>query len=250
MSTWPAKGDPENAAYGLGGQKPRTTSSPADSSRSIPDLRGALDAADRAFRFKSAIQELARQTTSWPCSWPNRSTMKVGPDSIFTSTWDDAGQPLFDDPKTNDGLSRIAKSAIAGVLAHAPALAAVSNPTINSQAPVLDTLAPWLIDWGLTTECDGADPAGARQGIPHGLRLGDASANPYLAIAGLLAAAYLGIRDKLEPPPPLEGYGYDPSKADKPGDLRRHSTPSRPTPTWPGILGKQFAGDLPDVQAK
>ena len=31
------------------------------------------------------------------------------------------------------------------------------------------------------------------------LRLGDASANPYLAIAGLLAAAYLGIRDKLEP---------------------------------------------------
>ena len=53
---------------------------------------------------------------------------------IHFSTWDDAGQPLFDDPKTNDGLSRIAKSAIAGVLAHAPALAAVSNPTINLQA--------------------------------------------------------------------------------------------------------------------
>ena len=47
------------------------------------------------------------------------------------------------------------------------------------------------------------------------LRLGDASANPYLAIAGLLAAAYLGIRDELEPPDPLEGYGYDPSKADR-----------------------------------
>ena len=69
------------------------------------------------------------------------------------------------------------------------------------------------------------------------LRLGDASANPYLAIAGLLAAAYLGIRDKLEPPPPLEGYGYDPSKADKlPVILHRHSTPSRPTPTWPESL--------------
>ena len=39
------------------------------------------------------------------------------------------------------------------------------------------------------------------------LRLGDASANPYLAIASMLAGAYLGIRDKLEPSPPLEGYG-------------------------------------------
>ena len=52
------------------------------------------------------------------------------------------------------------------------------------------------------------------------LRLGDASANPYLAIGGLLAAAYLGIRDKLTPPAKLEGYGYDTSKADKlPGNL-------------------------------
>ena len=52
------------------------------------------------------------------------------------------------------------------------------------------------------------------------LRLGDASANPYLAIAALLAAAHLGISEKLEPPDPLEGYGYDPARADKlPADL-------------------------------
>jgi glutamine synthetase len=52
------------------------------------------------------------------------------------------------------------------------------------------------------------------------LRLGDASANPYLAVAALLAAAYLGIRDGLKPPPKLEGYGYDTSKAEMlPSDL-------------------------------
>lgn len=45
------------------------------------------------------------------------------------------------------------------------------------------------------------------------MRLGDASANPYLGIAGLLAAVYLGIRDRVEPPAPLEGYGYDTAKA-------------------------------------
>ena len=38
-------------------------------------------------------------------------------------------------------------------------------------------------------------------------------ATPYLAAAAVGAATYLGIRDELEPPEPLEGYGYDPSKA-------------------------------------
>jgi len=49
--------------------------------------------------------------------------------------------------------------------------------------------------------------------VPHAWNC--ASANPYLVIAGLLAAAYLGIRDELSPPAKLEGYGYDTSKADK-----------------------------------
>ena len=52
------------------------------------------------------------------------------------------------------------------------------------------------------------------------LRLGDASANPYLAVAAFLGAAYLGIRDKMEAPAKLEGYGYDTSKAEMlPTDL-------------------------------
>ncbi len=45
------------------------------------------------------------------------------------------------------------------------------------------------------------------------VRLGDATANPYLAAAAVGAAAYLGVRDGLEPPEPLEGYGYDTSRA-------------------------------------
>ena len=38
---------------------------------------------------------------------------------------------------------------------------------------------------------------------------------PYLAIASLLGAAFLGIRDALTPPDPLQGYGYNADKADK-----------------------------------
>jgi glutamine synthetase len=45
------------------------------------------------------------------------------------------------------------------------------------------------------------------------VRLGDATANPYLAMAALGAAVYLGIQDKAEPPDKLEGYGYDPGRS-------------------------------------
>jgi glutamine synthetase len=45
------------------------------------------------------------------------------------------------------------------------------------------------------------------------VRLGDATANPYLAMAAVGAAVYLGLRDKTEPPAKLEGYGYDPALA-------------------------------------
>ena len=77
-----------------------------------------------------------------------------------------------------------------------------------------DTLAPWLIDWGL-------DNRSAMVRIPPErgsaarmeVRLGDATANPYLGIAAIGAAAYLGITEKIEPPAKLEGYGYDPSRS-------------------------------------
>jgi glutamine synthetase len=46
------------------------------------------------------------------------------------------------------------------------------------------------------------------------VRLGDATANPYLAMAAIGAAVCLGIQDKAEPPPKLEGYGYDPARAE------------------------------------
>jgi glutamine synthetase len=183
----------------------------------------ALTAADRAFRFKSAVKELARREGKMATFMAKPFNDEGGSGfHIHFSTWTGDGTPVFDDPAGQFGLSAVARSAIAGVLAHAPALAALCNPTINSYKRFgPDTLAPWLIDWGL-------DNRSAMVRIPPErgrasrleLRLGDATANPYLAIGGLLAAAYLGIRDKLEPPEPLKGYGYDPAKADKlPGDL-------------------------------
>jgi glutamine synthetase len=74
------------------------------------------------------------------------------------------------------------------------------------------------------------------------VRLGDASANPYLAIAGLLAAAYLGIRDELPLPAPLEGYGYDPTKADKlPANLGQSLDAFAADKEFAELLGPRFS---------
>jgi glutamine synthetase len=177
----------------------------------------ALNAADRAHRFKTAIQELARRQGRLATFMAKPFNDEGGSGyHLHFSLWSGDGEtPLFDEPTAAHGLSTTARHAIAGILTHAPALAAVCNPTINSYKRFgPDTLAPWLIDWGL-------DNRSAMVRIPPErgsasrleLRLGDASANSYLAIAGLLAAAYLGIRDQLEPQEPLVGYGYNPEAA-------------------------------------
>jgi glutamine synthetase len=183
----------------------------------------ALDAADRAFRFKTAVQELARIQNKMATfmAKPFNDEGSSGFHLHFSACSQD-GAALFDDPDGADGLSDVGRAAIAGVLAHAPAIASLLNPTVNSYKRFgPDTLAPWLIDWGLDNRSAMVRiPPERGEAARLELRLGDASANPYLAIAALMAAAYLGIRDKLEPPAKLEGYGYDVSKAAKlPADL-------------------------------
>ena len=178
----------------------------------------ALNAADRAHRFKVAVKELARQQGHLATFMPKPFNDEGGSGyHLHFSIWSEEEQALFDDPDGANGLSDLLRHAVGGILEHAPALAAVSNPTINSYKRFgPDTLAPWLIDWGM-------DNRSAMVRIPPErgrasrmeLRLGDASANSYLAIAGMLAAALLGIQNKTEAPEPLVGYGYDVSRSAK-----------------------------------
>lgn len=175
-----------------------------------------LDAADRAFRMKSGVQEIARRHGRMATFMAKPFNDEGGSGfHLHMSLVDGDGNNIFGSPDGEHGLSEHGLSAIAGILAHAPGLAALLNPTINSYKRFgPDTLAPWLVDWGL-------DNRSAMIRIPPErgssarmeVRLGDATANPYLATAGIGAAAYLGIKDGLTPPAPLQGYGYDPGKA-------------------------------------
>jgi glutamine synthetase len=176
-----------------------------------------VDAADRAFRLKSAVQEIARQRGLLATFMAKPFNDEGGSGfHVHVSLADDCDGNVFGDPNGPDGLSAAARHAVGGVLRHAAALSALLNPTINSYKRFgPDTLAPWLVDWGL-------DNRSAMVRIPPErgaaarmeIRLGDASANPYLGLAAIGAAAYLGIQEKIEPPAKLEGYGYDPAKAE------------------------------------
>jgi glutamine synthetase len=174
------------------------------------------DAADRSFRLKSAVQEIARHRGLLATFMAKPFNDGGGSGfHVHLSLADQSGENVFGDAEGPDGLSAAGRHAIGGVLAHARALSAVLNPTINSYKRFgPDTLAPWLIDWGL-------DNRSAMVRIPPErgaaarmeIRLGDATANPHLAMAAVGAAVYLGLSGKVEPPAKLEGYGYDPSRA-------------------------------------
>ncbi len=206
----------------------------------------ALDAADRAHRFKAAIKELARRRGQLATFMPKPFNDEGGSGyHLHFSVVDGAGASVFEDPGAEDGLSATARHAIAGVMAHAPALTALANPTINSFKRFgPDTLAPWLVDWGLDNRSAMIRiPPERGSGTRLELRLGDASANSYLLVAASLAAALLGIREKAEPPSALVGYGYDETKAEKlPHDLETALDALEADTVMSEILGPRFVG--------
>jgi glutamine synthetase len=133
------------------------------------------------------------------------------------------------------------------VLRHARGLSALLNPTINSYKRFgPDTLAPWLIDWGLDNRSAMVRiPPERGPGARMEVRLGDATANPYLAMAGVGAAVLLGVRDKVEPPAKLEGYGYDPAKAEMlPVRLSDALDALEADQELTGVLGGYFVGSF------
>ena len=131
----------------------------------------ALDAADRSFRLKSAVQEIARLDGLLATFMAKPFNDEGGSGfHLHASLVNSGGRNVFGDPGGEHGLSGTGRHAIAGVLAHAPALAALLNPTINSYKRFgPDTLAPgWSTGAWTTAARWSGTPARARRGQPDG----------------------------------------------------------------------------------
>ncbi len=103
------------------------------------------------------------------------------------------------------GLSQDARAFVAGLLAHAGALSAITNPLVNSyKRLVMGYEAPAHISWSEGSLSPLLRVSHTHRGLVQlELRSPDPACNPYLALAVCLKAGLAGIRDHLEPPPPL-----------------------------------------------
>ncbi len=128
------------------------------------------------------------------------------------SIWND-GEPLFFDESGYAGLSDMARWYIGGLLKHAPSLLAFTNPTVNSyhrlvpgfEAPVSLVYSQRNRSACVRIPITGPNPKAKRIEF----RCPDPSANPYLAFAALLLAGLDGIRNKIEPPQPIDKDIYE-----------------------------------------
>ncbi len=127
------------------------------------------------------------------------------------SIWND-GQPLFGGD-LYAGLSQMALHYIGGILKHAPALLAFTNPTTNSykrlvpgfEAPVNLAYSQGNRSASVRIPLSGASPKAKRLEF----RCPDATSNPYLAFAAMLCAGIDGIKNQIDPGDPLDVDIYD-----------------------------------------
>ena len=171
----------------------------------------ALDAADRAFRFKDAVKEMSARhgllATFIGKPWNDDEGSGF---HLHLSLADERGNNALNG-RGKEGLSPVATQFIAGLLEHAPAMMAFFNPTTNAYRRIHEeALVPTLVSWGHDNRlCLARVPRERGKATRIELRLGDGAANPYLAAAAALFAGLDGIERELEPPEPFEGLIYE-----------------------------------------
>ena len=171
-----------------------------------------LRTADKMMMYKYIVKNVARR---------HGKTVTFMPKPIFgdngsgmhthQSIWKE-GKPLFAG-KEYAGVSQMCLHYIGGILKHAPALAAITNPTTNSykrltpgfEAPVLLAYSSRNRSAGIRIPMYSPSPTAKRIEV----RFPDPGANPYLAFSAMLMAGLDGIENKINPGEPAEKDLYD-----------------------------------------
>jgi glutamine synthetase len=172
-----------------------------------------LESADNLMLFKYIIKNTAHaagKTVTFmpkPIAGDNGSGMHC-----HQSLWKE-GSPLFYDEIGYAGLSDTARYYIGGLLHHAPSLLAFTNPTVNSyhrlvpgfEAPVNLVYSQRNRSACIRIPITGSNPKAKRLEF----RCPDPSSNPYLAFSAMLMAGLDGIKNKIEPPTPVDKDLYE-----------------------------------------
>ena len=120
------------------------------------------------------------------------------------------GKNAFYDENAEYQLSDTAKYAIGGLLKHIKSITAILNPTVNSYKRLVPGYeAPVYLAWSLANRSALLRvPAKRCIATRVELRSPDPACNPYLAFAAILEACLDGVRNKIDPPAPVESNIY------------------------------------------
>ncbi|HLC30228.1 MAG TPA: glutamine synthetase family protein [Dehalococcoidia bacterium] len=186
------------------------------------DLRytDALTMADNAMTYRLVVKQIALNHDVYATFMPkplmgeNGSGMHVH-QSLFSG-----GRNAFHDPNGSHFLSETALHFIAGLLKHAPAITAVTSQWVNSYKRLVPGYeAPVYLSWAIKNRSDlirvPVYKPGKEEATRIEYRAADPACNPYLVFSVMLAAGLDGIRNKLEPPAPVEENVFEMSEEER-----------------------------------
>ncbi len=157
----------------------------------------AISACDNIQTFKMVVKNVARRHNFHATFMP-KPVQGINGSGMHTncSLSDNDGNNLFYDPKDDKQLSTTARKFIAGVMKHAREFGLVANPTVNSYKRLVPGFeAPCYISWSDANRSTMIRiPAARGKATRIEVRSVDPSANPYLAMSGILSAGLSGIK--------------------------------------------------------
>jgi glutamine synthetase len=163
----------------------------------------ALVTADRHAFFKYMVKAIAEKHALRATFMPKPFLDLTGSGChAHVSLWQ-GERNLFADPAGELGLSALGYNFMAGVMAHAVALCALTNPTVNSYKRINAPVTTSGATWAPNTVTYGGNNRTHMIRIPDAgrfeLRLADGAVNPYLLQAALLVAGLDGIAARRDP---------------------------------------------------
>lgn len=177
----------------------------------------ALKACDDIQTFKLVVKTIARKHGLHATFMPKPLFGVNGSGMHANLSLFQGKENVFYDPTKSLEISDIARNFLAGILKHARNFTAVTNPTVNSYKRLVPGYeAPCYVAWSARNRSPLIRiPASRGLSTRVEVRSVDPAANPYLAMAVLLAAGLDGIKNKIVAPEPIDRNIYAMSKAQR-----------------------------------
>jgi glutamine synthetase len=169
----------------------------------------ALNNCDNHVIYKNGAKEMAA-AAGYALTFMAKPNEKEGNSSHIHCSFRGLNDELvMTDDKDAEGMSDVGRYFIAGQIAHLRELALLFAPNINSYKRfVPGSFAPTAIRWGRDNRTCALRLVGHGAGLRLENRVPGGDVNPYLAVAGIIAAGLDGIKQKMSLEPIFEGNAY------------------------------------------